>query len=56
MWMAARGQGVLREGGLGERAHSLKFPEREIRRKSRREASCQLHGAVQRDAVFLLVC
>lgn len=33
VWLTVREQGVLREGGLGERALSLSFPKKEIKRK-----------------------
>lgn len=53
VWLTVRGQGVLREGGLGERALSLSFPKKEIKRK---EQERSFLPAVQKDAVFLLVC
>lgn len=57
MWVTGcQGAGSAKGTRLGKRALSLSFPEKEIKRKSRRGASCQLHGAVQENAVFLLVC
>lgn len=33
VWLAVRGQGVLREGRLRDRTHSLTFPEKGIESK-----------------------